>query len=60
MARVDCIVEMCEEEFNKGYDEALIKVAKNFLIEGFLVELVSKCTTLSLDEVKDLKIELNL
>ena len=60
MGRVDCIVEMREEEFNKGYDEGLIKVAENFLIEGFSVELVSRCTTLPLDEVKDLKMKLEL
>ena len=59
MARVDCIVEMREEEFNKGYEKGLIKAAKNLLIEGFSVELVSKYTTLSLDKVKDLKIGLN-
>ena len=43
---------------NDGINEAKIEVAKNFLNEGFDIELVARNTGLSIDKIKKLKGEL--
>lgn len=61
MGKVDCIVEMREEEFNNGFDDGVskssLKIARNLLIKGMSVEDVSKVTELPVDEVKKIEIE---
>ena len=56
MGKVDCIVEMRKEE----YDEAMLNAAKNFLMEGISIDIVSKCTGLSIEETINLKKKLNI
>jgi hypothetical protein len=55
MGKVDCIVEMREEQFEAG----LMEAARNFLISGFPVDVVSKNTTLPIDKVEKLAQEIN-
>jgi hypothetical protein len=59
MGKVDCIVEMREEQFQAGFDKGLMEVARNFLISGFPVDVVSKNTTLPIDKVEKLAQEIN-
>ena len=47
-----------DEGKNDGTNEAKIEVAKNFLNEGFDIELVARNTGLSIDKIKKLKGEL--
>ena len=56
MGKVDCIVEMRKEE----HDEAMLNAAKNFLMEGISIDIVSKCTGLSIEETINLKKKLNI
>ena len=54
MGKVDCIAEMCEEQFNAGFMDAVI----SFLINGFSVQDVSKCTGLSIEKLEELEKEI--
>ena len=54
MGKVDCIVEMREEQFEAG----LMQAAKNFLRSGFSVDVVSKNTNLPINQVKRLAQEI--
>ena len=56
MGKVDCIVEMRKEAFHEG----MLEAAKNFLMEGISIDVVSKCTGLSIDETINLKKKLNI
>lgn len=59
MGKVDCIVEMREEEFNNGFGEAMLKIARSLLLEGASVETVSRLTELPISEITNLKMSLN-
>ena len=66
MGKIDCIVEMREEQynsgfvsgFNSGYDdgfeEASLMVARNLLINGFSVDVVLKNISLDEDKIREL------
>ena len=54
MGKVDCITEMCEEQFNAGFMDAVI----GFLINGFSIQDVSKCTGLPIEKLEELKKEI--
>jgi hypothetical protein len=54
MGKVDCIVEMREEQFEAGLMEAV----RNLLISGFPIDVVSKNTTLPIDKVEKLSKEI--
>ena len=58
MGKIDCIVEMREEQYNSGYDsgvdDGLLKVARNLLVNGFPIEMVCENTSLPLDKVNGL------
>ena len=58
MGKIDCIVEMREEQYNSGYDsgvdDGLLKVARNLLVNGFPVEMVCENTSLPLDKINGL------
>ena len=41
-----------------GINDTKIEVAKNFLANGINIELISECTGLSIDKIKNLKREL--
>ena len=68
MGKVDCIVEMRKEEYDSGYgeghdngyDEAILKMAKNMLRDNLSVETVSRFTELPVNELHNLKRKLNL
>ena len=60
MGKVDCIVEMRKEEFDNGYDEAILKMAENMLSENLSIETVSRFTELPVNELNNLKMKLNL
>ena len=69
MGKVDCIVEMREDQFKNGFNNGFnngfsdgvskssLKIARNMLAEGMSVEDVSKLTELPIDEVKKIEIE---
>ena len=42
----------------EGCNDTKIEVAKNFLANGINIELISECTGLSIDKIKNLKREL--
>ena len=44
-----------EEAFEKGEYQAKIETAKNMLLYGDSVEKISKVTSLSIDEIKNLQ-----
>lgn len=44
--------------FNEGIDDGKLQVAKNFLKKGVNIELISECTGISIDKIKNLKREL--
>ena len=54
MKKVDCIVEFGEEQFEAG----LMEAARNFLISGFPVDVVSKNTTLPINQIEKLAQEI--
>lgn len=54
MGKVDCIAEMCEEQFNAG----LTRVAINMLSMGFSIIDVCKATELSIEKINDLEKEI--
>ena len=58
MGKIDCIVEMREEQYNSGYDsgvdDGLLKVARNLLVNGFPVEMVCENTSLPVDKINGL------
>ena len=45
-----------EEGMEKGMEKGLLEAAKNMLAEGFSIDLVVKCTGLSIEQVKELKL----
>ena len=53
MGKVDCIVEMCEEQFNAG----MMHVARNLLALGCSIDIVSKGAELPVEKVMELKKE---
>ena len=55
MGKVDCIVEMREEQFTAG----LMHVARKLLSKGFSIEDVCEDTELPIDKVKKLYDEIN-
>ncbi len=59
MGKLDCIVEIRKEAFDSGYKDAVLKVAKNMLLENFFVETVSRLTELPVSEITNLKMNLN-
>ena len=59
MGKVDCIVEIRKEAFDSGYKDAVLKVAKNMLLDNLSVETVSRVTELPISEITDLKMSLN-
>ena len=60
MGKLDCIVEIRKEAFDSGYKDAVLKVAKNMLLDNLSVETVSRFTDLSISEITNLKRNLNL
>lgn len=54
MEKVDCITEMREEQFNAGFGEGILMVARKLLSKGMSVEDVSDGTDLPISEVKKL------
>ena len=68
MGKIDCIVEMREEQynsgFNSGYDdgfeEASLMVARNLLINGFSVDVVLKNISLDEDKISELLNEIEV
>ena len=54
MGKVDCIAEMCEEQFNAG----LTRAAINMLSMGFSIIDVCKATELSIEKINDLEKEI--
>ena len=60
MCNVDCIVEIRKEAFDSGYKDAVLKVAKNMLLDNLSVENVSRFTELPVNELNNLKRDLNL
>ena len=58
MGKIDCIVEMREEQYNSGYDsgvdDGVLKVARNLLVNGFPIEMVCENTSLPLDKINGL------
>ena len=54
MGKIDCIVEMREEQYNSGFDDGLLKVARNLLVNGFPVEMVCENTSLPVDKINGL------
>ena len=59
MGKFDCIVEIRKEAFDSGYKDAVLKVAKNMLLENLFVETVSRLTELPVSEITNLKMNLN-
>jgi predicted transposase/invertase (TIGR01784 family) len=45
-----------EEGMEKGMEKGLLEAARNMLAEGFSIDLVVKCTGLSIEQVKELKL----
>ena len=45
-----------EEGMEKGIEKGLLEAARNMLAEGFSIDLVVKCTGLSIEQVKELKL----
>ena len=54
MGKIDCIVEMREEQYNSGVDDSVLKVARNLLVSGFPVEMVCENTSLPVDKINGL------
>ena len=44
------------EGMEKGMEKGLLEAARNMLAEGFSIDLVVKCTGLSIEQVKELKL----
>ena len=65
-AEVERIIEKYGQGFDSiyfdgkadGINDTKIEVAKNFLANGINIELISECTGLSIDKIKNLKREL--
>lgn len=55
MEKVDCIQEAFQEKYDEGRSEGKLEVARNMLIEGLDLEIISQCTGFSLEEVINLK-----
>ncbi|MBQ2550741.1 MAG: hypothetical protein II560_05985, partial [Bacteroidales bacterium] len=45
-----------EKGVEKGVEKGLLEAARNMLAEGFSIDLVVKCTGLSIEQVKELKL----
>ena len=45
-----------EKGLEEGMEKGLLEAAKNMLAEGFSIDLVVKCTGLSIEQVKELKL----
>lgn len=45
-----------EEGMENGVEKGLLEAARNMLAEGFSIDLVVKCTGLSIEQVKELKL----
>ena len=48
--------EGMEKGIEKGMEKGLLEAARNMLAEGFSIDLVVKCTGLSIEQVKQLKL----
>jgi len=55
-AREKGLEEGMEKGMEKGREEGRIEAARNMLAEGFSIDLVVKCTGLSIEQVKELKL----
>ena len=55
-AREKGLEEGMEEGMEKGMEKGLLEAARNMLAEGFSIDLVVKCTGLSIEQVKELKL----
>ena len=58
MVKIDCIQEMLQEEYNAGCVEASEMIAKNFISKGFDLQVISQCTNLPSDKIKQLEREI--
>lgn len=58
MGKLDCIVEIRKETFS-GYKDAVLKVAKNMLLNNLSVATVSRVTELPISRITSLKMSLN-
>jgi predicted transposase/invertase (TIGR01784 family) len=45
-----------EKGLEEGMEKGLLEAARNMLAEGFSIDLVVKCTGLSIEQVKELKL----
>ena len=45
-----------EKGLEEGMEKGLLEAARNMLVEGFSIDLVVKCTGLSIEQVKELKL----
>ena len=54
--RAEGIMEGMEKGVEKGVEKGLLEAARNMLAEGFSIDLVVKCTGLSIEQVKELKL----
>ena len=62
MTKVDCIAEMRQKQFDagrdEGFDEGLLVVARNLLINGVSLDFISKNTNLPINKIIELKNEI--
>ena len=59
MGKVDCVKEACQNSYNDGRSEGVSEerrgIALNMLAEGYSLESISRCTTLSIEDIEMLK-----
>lgn len=63
MGKVDCVKEACQNSYNdgrsdgrsEGVSEERRGIALNMLAEGYSLESISRCTTLSIEDIEMLK-----
>ena len=54
MIKIDCITDMCEEQYTAG----LMTVAKNMLNMGAPIDCIAECTELPIEKINELQKEI--
>lgn len=55
MGKVDCVMGVCQESYNKGAFQKAVEVACNLLRRGDLsFETIAECTELTLEKIIEL------
>ena len=55
MGKVDCVKEACQNSYNDGRSEEREAIVLNMLAEGYSLESIYRCTTLSIEDIERLK-----